>query len=102
MNGDKTACRTPAEGRNGVTNIPTWKFQLIRGHILNLCRDAGEHGVQFSDLSNQISERLTPDEKAKLGSIGWHSTTVKLELEVRGEIIRKSGVSPQVLVSGGS
>lgn len=35
-----------------------------------------------------------------MGKLGWHVVTVKLELEVRGEIRRTSDKSPQILTLG--
>jgi len=35
-----------------------------------------------------------------LGSWGWHFTTVKLNMEVEGELLRAEGVSPQQLILG--
>lgn len=92
MAADRVACRTPNPDKPGVTNIPAWKFDLLRGIILDLLKD-GE--VRFSDLASLVSERLDDDQKAQLGSVGWHVTTVKLELEVRGEIARDPGPGPQ-------
>ncbi|WP_299694414.1 hypothetical protein [uncultured Tateyamaria sp.] len=89
---DKVACRTPAEGRDGVTNIPAWKFDLIRGHVLDLLVDGPR---VYNDVRDEIGARLTPDEAAALGKLGWHVITVKLELEVRGEIERVKAKGPQ-------
>lgn len=100
MSEEKVGCRTPAEGRDGVTNIPKWKFDLLRVHIVALVEDAGDDGLPFKGLSDRVAERLTADEKAKLGSVGWHVTCVKLELEVRGEIARRAGSGPQIIVAG--
>ncbi|SHG64449.1 hypothetical protein SAMN05444003_0290 [Cognatiyoonia sediminum] len=94
----KTICRTPAEGKPGTTRIPTWKFDLLRGHILNVVREAGSDGLPFRDLSSLVAKRLTEEETTRLGSIGWHTTTVKLEMEVARDIKRLEGVSPQRLV----
>ncbi len=91
---DKTPCRTPAIGRDGVTNIPTWKFDLIRGHILGLLDEAGGPMV-YNDVRDAVGARLTEDETAKLGKLGWHCIAVKLEMEVRGEIIRVKAKGPQ-------
>ena len=88
----KVACRTPAEGRDGVTNIPAWKFDLIRGHVLNLL--AGGPRV-YNDVRDEIGARLTAEEAESLGKLGWHVITVKLELEVRGEIERAKAKGPQ-------
>lgn len=97
---EKTACRTPAAGRDGVTNIPTWKFDLLRRHILDIVGQAGDTGFAWKDLSEAVGGRLTGDELARLGNVGWHTVTVKLELEVRGELRRLDGAGPQLLVVG--
>ncbi len=94
---DKTPCRTPAKDRDGVTNIPTWKFDLVRDALLKTLR-AGD--VPFSELSRKVGTHLSADEKKRLGSLGWHVTCVKLELEVRGEVARRKGASPQIVTLG--
>ena len=91
---DKIPCRTPAEGRDGVTNIPKWKFDAVRAAILDIC----EEETVFVDLFDLVPERLSEDDRAKLGSINWHVTTVKLELEVRGEVARVPGARPQKII----
>ncbi len=91
---DKVACRTPAEGRDGVTNIPKWKFDAVRDAILAICVEE----TVFTDLFNLVPKHLTEDQLAKLGSVNWHVTSVKLEMEVRGEIARIPGASPQRLI----
>ena len=90
----KVACRTPAEGRDGVTNVPAWKFDLLRTAILD---SLAQRDIAFADLKDAVRERVTADDLARLGSLGWHVTTVKLEMEVRGEIERVAGVTPQVV-----
>lgn len=94
----KTPCRTPAEGRDGVTNIPTWKFLSIREAILAALDDAGDAGVPFSQLKDAVADRLSAEDLADLGSVGWHMTSVKLEMEVRGEVGRKVGSGPQIVI----
>lgn len=91
---ERTACRTPAEGRDGVTNIPTWKFDAIRAAILEILA-GGE--IAWADLSDAVAARLTPEQLANLGKVGWHVVCVKLEMEVRGEIVRKPGKGRQIL-----
>jgi len=93
MTDDRTPCRTP--NANGVTNIPTRKFEAVRNAILAALDEAGPDGLLFKEVSSEVRARLTEEELSELGSVGWHATTVKLELEVRGEIARISGVSPQ-------
>lgn len=93
----KIACRTPAEGRDGVTRIPAWKYAAVRRAILHAVDAAGADGLPFADLSGAVRNRLSQQELARLGSLGWHCTTVKLEMEVAGEIRRVSGKAGQRL-----
>ena len=97
MTDDKVACRTPAEGRDGVSNIPRWKFELLRASILAELR---EGDVPFSELNTRLRDRVPADDLDRLGSLGWHATTVKLELEVRGDVARLPGPGPQVMTLG--
>ena len=93
----KVPCRTPAKDRDGVTNIPAWKFNTVRSAILDAVASAGPDGLPFSQLKSAVSERLSEPDARDLGSLGWHVTTVKLELECRNELQRMHGISPQRL-----
>lgn len=95
---ERTVCRTPTPGKTGVTRIPTWKFQAIRDVILQILDEAGDAGFAFADLPGAVRARLAPGILEKLGSVGWHTTSVKLELEVAGEIARVPGATPQRLI----
>ena len=97
QNEEKIGCRTPAEGRDGVTNIPKWKFDLVRDAILSVAAQP----VLFKDLAPRVGERLSAEDRARLGSLGWHVTCVKLELEVRGEIKRLDAKGPQQIQATG-
>ena len=88
------ACRTPTPGRHGETRIPGWKFDTVRGAILDVLADGP---VPFGKLTQRVRELLDGESLARLGSVGWHVTAVKLELEVRGEIRRQDGSGPQIL-----
>lgn len=90
--GDKVACRTPAKGRDGMTRIPAWKFDTVRSAILDAVRDGP---VLYKDLNAAVAQRLDADTLDRLGKLGWHVVTVKLELEVRGEIERLDIKGPQ-------
>jgi len=92
---NRLACRTP--NATGVTNIPEWKFNAVRRAIMVAIGGAGEEGIAFSELPKAVEKLLPDSDLADLGSVGWHVTTVKLELEVRGEIARVAGKSPQRL-----
>ena len=94
---EKIPCRTPAIDRDGVTNIPKWKFEALEAAILGVLN---EGDCPFADLKEEVRMRMDGDDLERLGSLGWHLTTVKLEMEVRGDIKRLVGVSPQMLTLG--
>jgi len=94
---DKILCRTPTEGRDGGTRIPRWKYDCVRRAILQVIEDSEEGQVQFKKLSEAVRHHLTSNQLAKLGSLGWHVTTVKLNMEVEGELQRVPRLKPQTL-----
>lgn len=94
----KKACRTPTAGRDGVTNIPLWKYEAVRQAIIDAVLECGEGGIAFKDLPSAVKSRLSADELKQLGSVGWHTTSVKLEMEVAGELHRLDIKGPQRLV----
>ncbi len=91
----KVLCKTPTPGKKG-TRIPKWKYDLIRSAILAVVPQ-DEVGVEFKDLPRLVKGLLTEEDLNRLGSLGWHTTTVKLDLEVRSEIERIPDVKPQRL-----
>ena len=91
---ERVECRTPSPGKKGATRIPRWKFDCVRQSILEELRQGD---VAFSLLPTRVKNRLPPEKLERLGSVGWHVTTVKLELECRGEIRRRQQKGPQVL-----
>ena len=93
---EKVLCRTPTPGKT-AKRIDRWKIDALRKAILDSLPARGP-GVLFSDLFGLVEKRLAPQERSKIGSIPWYTTTVKLELEVAGEIARVPGVVPQQLV----
>jgi hypothetical protein len=95
----RVACRTPAAGKGGTSNIPVWKFDLIRGAIRDVLAQAGPEGMANKDLRDAVGARLSAEDLARLGKLGWHVVTVKLEMEVRGEIIRLPGKGPMRIAS---
>jgi hypothetical protein len=100
MSERRVACRTPAEGRDGVTNIPEWKFDLLRDLILRCVGAAGSDGLLNKDLRDAVGASLAADKLERLGKLGWHVVTVKLELEVRGEIARMDVKGPMRITLG--
>jgi hypothetical protein len=75
-----------------VVNIDRHKYELVREAILATIRERGQ--VLFKQLSGEVTERLP---ESFDGSVGWYTTTVKLDLEARGLIERLPDKSPQVL-----
>ena len=92
---DKIPCRTPNPDKPGITNLPAWKFNAIRKAILEILGEQGD--VRWSDLTELVRTKLTKDERDNMGSVGWHTVSVKLEMEVRGEIKRRDQKGPQVI-----
>ncbi|HEX9795358.1 MAG TPA: hypothetical protein VGA52_00055 [Anaerolineales bacterium] len=96
MGADRVECLNPVKGKASV-HIDRWKYDRLRQLILAIL-PAEAPGVRFADLPGLIAERLDPDERDRLGSVSWYTTSVKLDLEARGEIRRLPKVSPQELV----
>ncbi len=95
---EKVLCRTPTTGKK-PTRIDAWKFDTVRQAILAVVPQA-EPGILFTDLTKKVAAKLSKADQAKVGSLMWYVTTVKLEMEVRGELRRVRGVTPQRLVRG--
>lgn len=94
---DKIACYTPTKGKGGATRILRWKYDCVRRAILMVLEDADDGQVVFQDLASHVQDYLTSNQLAKLGSLGWHVTTVKLNMEVDGELERVPRKTPQTL-----
>ena len=95
---DKTACRTPSSGKDGVTNIPSWKYEVVKHAILKAMTSQNGDAVSFNNLRSLAKAHIPDETLGKLGSWGWHFTTVKLNMEVEGQIERVKDSSPQQLV----
>ena len=95
MNDARVVCRTPTPGKK-PTRIHKWKYDLLRGIILDIL-DGSVDGVEFRSLPSLIDARLNPEQRANLGSVGWYTTTVKLDMEAQCYIERIPNTSPQRL-----
>jgi len=93
---NKTLCRTPTPGKK-PTRIDTWKFKIIRTAILEILSKNGD-GIFFKDLANLVKEKIPHSQLNKIGSLKWYTICVKLEMEVRNEIIRIPKSQPQQLL----
>jgi hypothetical protein len=94
----KVNCRTPSAGEQ-PTRIPAGEFELLRAAILETLPRQSP-GVCFEDLPAMVQRQLTPAQRREIGSLNRHVSTVKVELEARGEIRRVAGASPQRLLCG--
>jgi len=56
-----------------------------------------EGGSGFKTLFDQMAEQLSPEDLEDIGSAGWYTWTVKLDLKARGFIERVPGSKPQRL-----
>jgi hypothetical protein len=89
----KVMCLTPTPGKQG-TRIAQWKYDALRRAIRKAV-PKNKIGVEFVRLPELVRSFLADDELKKLGSLMWYVTTVKLHLEVIGEIERVPGSKPQ-------
>lgn len=95
---EKVLCETPTPGKK-PTRIDKWKYDVLREAILKVVPKE-EPGMLFKELPQWIEGVLNEDDRQKLGSLMWYTTTVKLDMEVKGELIKVKGQSPQRLIRG--
>ena len=88
----KTVCHTPTPGKQ-PTAIPSWKYELLRKHILAVV-PSGKPGIAAKDLADLVRDRLESNDLDQLGSVSWHTTTVRLNMEVEGELTRLANSTP--------
>lgn len=91
-NGDeRVVMDNPNTGRTDGTIARSF-YDPVRAAIIEAIDEAGT--LAFADLREAVEQR-TPPEMWDDASVGWYTTTVKLDLEAKG-IIEKEG-SPQIL-----
>jgi hypothetical protein len=95
MNDEKVVCETPTPGKK-PTRIHKWKYEAVRKAILKVV-PTEEPGILFKELPQYLEGVLTDEELENLGSLMWYTTTVKLDMEAKGELIKLKG-SPQRLI----
>ena len=79
------------EKKQGV-NISREKYEIIRKTIMSVLRADKE--MTFMKLSRAVEKEV----RGKFeGSVLWYVTTVKLDLEARGEIKRVPNSRPQLV-----
>lgn len=99
MDKEKVVCETPTPGKK-ATRIDKWKYDAVAKAIIKSIPKSGK-GLLFSELPEQVKTKLNKHDLKNLGSIGWYTTVVKLDLEVKGRIKRVEGERPQRLIQGG-
>lgn len=75
----------PDSTKVGV-NMSRATYDLVRQTILEVMQERGE--VTFRELFDTVIARLSGNFE---GAVGWYATTVKLDMEARGEIVRVAG-----------
>lgn len=73
------------------------KYDAVRKAILRAVPRRGD-GLAFKELSARVRELLPGRALEDLGSVSWYTTTIKLDLEARGELQRVPGARPQRLL----
>lgn len=79
------------EKKQGV-NISREKYEIIRSAIL--CVLQKEKEITFMNLSRAVEKEVNGNFE---GSVTWYVTTVKLDMEARGEIKRVTHSRPQLV-----
>jgi len=94
LQADCVPCRAP--DREEPRLVEAWKFERIRAAILSVVPD-NDIGIMYKQLTSMVRANLSSEERTRIGKLHWHTTTVKLELELRGEVVRIEGARPQYL-----
>jgi len=79
------------EKKQGVS-ISREKYEIIRKAILSTLRAQKE--ITFMNLSRAVEKQVNGNFE---GSVTWYVTTVKLDMEARGEIKRVLNSRPQLV-----
>ena len=79
------------EKKQGV-NISRDKYEIIRKAIICVLQDKKE--MTFMNLSRAVEKEVNGNFD---GSVMWYVTTVKLDLEARGEVKRVPNSRPQLV-----
>jgi len=79
------------EKKQGV-KISKEKYEIIRNAILCVLQTQKE--ITFMNLSRAVEKQVNGNFE---GSVTWYVTTVKLDLEARGQIKRVTNSRPQLV-----
>ena len=93
MSADRVQTRHPDPAKQ-APSIPRWKYDSVKAALLSVVPASGD-GVAFATLPDAVRQSLDATTLERLGSVNWHVTVVKLDLEARGELERVPGARPQ-------
>jgi hypothetical protein len=79
------------EKKQGV-NISREKYEVIRKAIL--CTLRAQNEITFMKLARAVEKEVKGNFE---GSVTWYVTTVKLDMEARGEVKRVPNSRPQLV-----
>ena len=88
----KDTIRTLHPDKKQGVNISKEKYEIIRKAILSTLRTQKE--ISFRNLSRAVEKEVNGTFD---GSVMWYVTTVKLDLEARGEVKRVPHSRPQLV-----
>jgi len=88
----KDTIRTLHPDKKQGVNISREKYEIIRKAILSTLRAQKE--ITFMNLSRAVEKQVNGNFE---GSVTWYVTTVKLDMEARGEIKRVLNSRPQLV-----
>lgn len=93
---EKVRCVTPTTKQKRGKGIARWKYDLLRNAIRKVV-PKNKEGVEFRKLYDLVAGELSAEERKNLGSLPWYTTSVKLHMEVIGELERVPDAHPQRL-----
>jgi len=88
----KDTIRTLHPQKKQGVNISKEKYEIIRKAIFSTLKQNKE--MSFSKLANAVEQEVNDTFD---GSVKWYVTTVKLDMEARGEVKRVPNSRPQLL-----
>jgi hypothetical protein len=88
----KDMIRTLHPDKKQGVNISKEKYEMIRKAILSTLKTEKE--ISFMNLSRAVEKQVNGNFE---GSVTWYVTTVKLDLEARGQVKRVPNSRPQLV-----
>ena len=86
-----------SKDRAGQPNsMEKWRYDLLHEAIMNVV-PADDIGIMFKQLVPAVRANLSKENRRRITTLHHDVTTVKLDMEFRGELERIAGVRPQYL-----